>query len=51
MGLAYRIRGLVHYHHDRDRGSVQADMVLKKEPSVLYLGQQVEGRVKERYWA
>jgi hypothetical protein len=30
-------RGLVHYHHGRKHGSVQADMVLEKELRVLYL--------------
>jgi hypothetical protein len=32
LGLAYRFRGLVQYHH----GSIQADMVLK-EPGILHL--------------
>ena len=34
--LAYRLRGLVHYHHGGEHGSMQADMVLEKEPRVLY---------------
>jgi hypothetical protein len=30
IGLAYSFRGLVHYHHDRKHGSMQADMVLER---------------------
>ena len=36
MRLAYSIRGLVHYHHGGNHGSVQADMVLE-EPRVLHV--------------
>jgi len=36
LGLAPRFRGLVHYHHSRKHGSVQADMVLE-ELRVLHL--------------
>ena len=36
MGLAYSFRGSVHYHHGRELGSVQVDMVLK-EQIVLHL--------------
>ena len=32
-----QFRGLVHYHHGRKHGSVQADMVLEKELRVLHL--------------
>jgi hypothetical protein len=38
-GLSYGFRGLVHYHHGRKHGSVQADMVLK-EPRILHLAGQ-----------
>ena len=37
MGLAYSFRGLVHYHHGGKHGSMQADMVLETELTVLYL--------------
>ena len=37
LGLAYRFRGLVHYHYDRKHGSIQADMVLEKELRFLHL--------------
>ena len=36
LGLAYSFRGLVHYHHGRKHGSIQADMVLE-EPRILHL--------------
>jgi len=48
-GLAYRSRGLTYYHHGGKQGGVQADIVLEKEPGVLYLDQQTAGR--ERHWA
>ena len=32
-----QFRGLVYYHHGGKHGSVQADMVLEKEPRVLQL--------------
>jgi hypothetical protein len=35
LGLAYRFRGSVHYHHGRKHGSIQADVVLE-ESRVLY---------------
>jgi hypothetical protein len=38
LGLVYRFRGLVHYHHGRKHGRVQADMVLEKELRILHLG-------------
>jgi hypothetical protein len=34
--LAYKFRGLVHYHHGEKHGGMQADMVLE-EPRVLHL--------------
>jgi hypothetical protein len=37
LGLAYRFRGSVHYHHSKKNVSVQADTVLEKELRVLYL--------------
>lgn len=30
LGLAYRFRGLVHCHHGREHGGVQANAVLEK---------------------
>jgi hypothetical protein len=36
LGLAYRFRGSVHYHHGEKHGSVQADMV-QEEVRVLHL--------------
>ena len=30
IGLAYRFRGSIHYHHGRDHGGMQADMVLER---------------------
>ena len=36
LGLAYRFRGSVHYHHGGKHGSMQAGMVLEKL-SVLHL--------------
>ena len=30
LGLAYRFRGSVQYHHGGTHGSVQADMVLEE---------------------
>ena len=36
MGLAYRFRGLVHYHHGMKHGSIQAGMALE-ELRVLHL--------------
>ena len=40
MGLTYSFRGLVHCHHDRKQGDMQADMVLR----VLHLDLQATGR-------
>jgi hypothetical protein len=40
LGLAYRFRALVHYHHGGKHGSLQADMVLEKELRVLHLDPQ-----------
>jgi hypothetical protein len=37
LGLAYRFRDLVYYHHCKKHGSTQADIVLEKEPRVLHL--------------
>lgn len=48
MGLAYRFRGLVHYHYGKKHSGAQADMVLENEPRVLYLDRQAAGR--ESYW-
>jgi hypothetical protein len=38
------IRGLVHYHHGKKHGRMQADMVLKKELRVLHLDPQAAGK-------
>ena len=48
LGLAYSFRGLVHYHHGGEHGSMQADRVLEKSLRVLYLGPQVAGI--KRHW-
>jgi hypothetical protein len=40
LRLAYSFRGLLYYSHGRNHGSVQADMVLKKELRVLHLDPQ-----------
>jgi hypothetical protein len=42
LGLAYRFRDSVHYHHDRKHGSIQADMVLE-EPRALHLDSKAAG--------
>ena len=39
IGSGLRFRGLVHYHHGRKHGSMQADMVLE-EPRVQHLDPQ-----------
>jgi hypothetical protein len=36
FGFVYNFRGLVHYHHGRKHGNIQADMVLE-ELRVLHL--------------
>jgi hypothetical protein len=46
LGLAYSFRGSVRYHHGGKHGSIQADLVLEKELSVLQLNPQAaEGTV------
>jgi hypothetical protein len=47
LGLANRWRGLVHCHHGRKHGSMQASMVLEKELRVLCWNGQAAGRVSE----
>ena len=37
-GTGLQFRGLIHYHHGRKHGSMQADMVLEKEPRGLTFG-------------
>ena len=37
LGLAYRFRASVHYHHGGKHGSMQADMMLERELKVLHL--------------
>jgi hypothetical protein len=44
LGLAYRVRGLVHYHHGEKYGSTQADMVLEESSTYGSAG----SRKKER---
>ena len=44
LELAYSFRGLVYYHHGRKHGSMQADRVLERYLSILYLDQQATGR-------
>jgi hypothetical protein len=34
-GAGLEFRGLIHYHHGRKHGGMQADMVLEKELRVL----------------
>jgi hypothetical protein len=34
--MAYSVKGSVHYHHGRNNGSVQADIVLEKELGVMH---------------
>jgi hypothetical protein len=36
LGLAYRFRGLVHYHYGWKHGGTNVDMVLEKELRVLH---------------
>jgi hypothetical protein len=43
-GAGLQFRGLVHYHHGRKHGTVQADMVLEKELRVLHFEPQATGR-------
>jgi hypothetical protein len=42
LGLAYSVRGLVHYRYDR-KDAVQTDTVLEKELRVLHLDLQAAG--------
>ena len=44
MRLAYSFRYLVHYHHGRKHGGMQADMVQEKKLRVLHLDLQAAGR-------
>ena len=47
MGLAYRFSGLVHYHHGRKHGHIQAGMILE-ELRVLHLDQKPNRRLSFR---
>ena len=38
MGLGYNFTGSVHYHHVREHGSNQIDVVSEKKLRVLHLG-------------
>jgi hypothetical protein len=45
LGLAYSFRDLVHYyHHGGKHGSMQANMVLKKEPRSIHHNPEAAGR-------
>ena len=44
FGLAYTFRGLIHYRHGGNHGTMQADMLLEKELRVLHLDRQAAGR-------
>ena len=48
--VAYSLRALVRYHHDRKHGGVQAEMVQKKEVRVLHLDIPATGG-KLCHWA
>ena len=48
MRLAYSFRGLVHYHHGRKHGNIQADVVLE-EPRIPHLDLQEARRRLEFY--
>ena len=44
LGLAYSFRNLVHYHHGRKHGGMQADIMLETKLRVLYPDWQVIGK-------
>jgi hypothetical protein len=44
IGAGLQFRGLVHCHHDRKHGSLQADMVLERQLRILYLDSSAAGR-------
>jgi hypothetical protein len=44
LGLAYRFRGSVHYHHGRKHGNIQADVALE-EVRVLHLVPMANRRI------
>jgi hypothetical protein len=50
LGLAYRFRGLVHYHHGGKHGSMQADIVLE-ELRALHLDPQAAEGDSVPHWA
>jgi hypothetical protein len=47
LGLAYRFRSSVHYHHGEKHGSLQRDEVLKEELRVLHLNPHTVGTDSE----
>jgi len=49
LGLAYRFRDSVHYHHGGKHGNPQADLVLEK-PSVLHLDSKAARRVSPSHF-
>jgi hypothetical protein len=49
LGLAYRFRGSVHYHHGGKHGNIQANMVLE-ELRVLHVDLKATRRVLSAAW-
>lgn len=45
IGADSLFRGLVHYRHGGKHGSIQANVVLEKEPGVLNMDSQASGKV------
>ena len=45
LGLTVSVYGSVHYHHGRKHGSMQADMVLKKEKRALHFHLKAASRI------
>jgi hypothetical protein len=48
MGLDYRFRNSMHYHHGRKHGNIQAGLVLEKELRVLHLAAKALRRLSSR---
>jgi hypothetical protein len=44
LGLAYRFKGSVLYHHDGKHGTMQGDIVIEEELRVLYLDLKADRR-------
>jgi hypothetical protein len=47
LGLAYSLKGLVHFCHGRENGDTQEDIVLEKGLRVLHLDPQAIRRKRE----